>query len=68
MEQAIFLKEAITLHSGAFNEFNSETWRAPVGCQAILVNYQSDPIHHYKILLNTVWEKRSFIVVGPADL
>lgn len=44
-----------------------ESWRAPVGCHAILVNYQSDPIHHHKALLNIVWDKWSFIVMGTMD-
>lgn len=38
-----------------------------MGCQAILVNYQSDPIHHHKALLNIAWEKWSFIVMGTMD-
>lgn len=40
LEQAIFLREAIRLQSGAYNEFNSESRRAPVGCQAVPENYQ----------------------------
>lgn len=57
LKQAILLKEAISLHSGACNEFNLEPRRGPVGCQAIPRNYRSDPIHHHMVLLNIVWEK-----------
>lgn len=57
LKQAILLKEATSLHSGACNEFNLEPRRGPVGCQAIPRNYRSDPIHHHTVLLNIVWEK-----------
>lgn len=59
MEQTVFLREAITMYGGACNEFNSES------CE--LVNYHSDPIHHHKALLNSVWEKWSVIVIGTKD-
>lgn len=64
LEQAIFLKEAITLHSGACNEFNWEPWR---GSRGLPGNTPTDPIRQYKAVLNIVWDNWSFIVTGTMN-